>query len=429
MIGEPIRPRILGMRVIPNVDPQLAEKLHLGPRHRAAGLLTCTIDDCLYAALDAATKFADVDVVLAKSFYAGSSHASGPLSGEIIGVLAGCDEEDVTSGLRYALEYLETKAFFVSANEAGTHAFFPHVIASTGRYLSAQAGVEPGSPMAYLIAPPLEAAVGLDAALKAANVTLKVFIEPPSETNFSGGLLVGDIPAVEAAARAFAETIIDLAANPQVLTPKPDLEILSRRFARPVTGAAQTAQPYRILDSGLELDEKPKGFTHLFNNRSLVPKTHPAIAFRGKLDLLQAYVLDSAVAARAEGFDQVAEDLDDVLGYLRRLLAAEVAGTPMPELTVGGLNGDELQKISHNTLKMLGVGWVLPESTMGATVVKLNLLRAASRDIELAAIQTHGQDTHLTTANYDRMIHGLNRLSSAIYVLVCKTLAQQQART
>ena len=46
---------------------------------------------------------------------------------------------------------------------------FPHVIASLGEYLSREAGLAPGTPMAYLVAPPIEATIGLDAALKAAE--------------------------------------------------------------------------------------------------------------------------------------------------------------------------------------------------------------------------------------------------------------------
>ena len=68
--------------------------------------------------------------------------------------------------------------------------------------------------MAYLIAPPLEAMVGLDAALKAADVTLNVFYGPPSETNFAGGLLTGDQAACKAACEAFADTVCSIADDP-----------------------------------------------------------------------------------------------------------------------------------------------------------------------------------------------------------------------
>ena len=94
------RPKLLSVRQLEQVDPQLARSLGLDPkRHVSAGLITCDQDDSLYAALDHATKFADVDVVYAKSFYAGSAHASGPLSGEILGVIAGPDPSEVAEGL------------------------------------------------------------------------------------------------------------------------------------------------------------------------------------------------------------------------------------------------------------------------------------------------------------------------------------------
>lgn len=426
MILEPVKPRILGLRVIPNVDPQLARDLKLADHHRAIGLLTCSSDDALYAALDEGTKAADVDVVYGRSFYAGSAHASGPLSGEVIGIFAAADEESVNSALQAALRYLDHKAWFYSANDECSLIFFPHVIPSTGRYLSKLAGVEPGTPMAYLIAPPIEAMVALDAALKVAAVEMKLFFAPPSETNFAGGLLVGDIVAVEAAAAAFQEKVIQMAASPREVTPRQDLVCLTEKFGRERAGIDKTkTKPYRIMESGLELDSKPNGFTHLFDNRSLVAKNHPAIRFRGKLDLFQAHVLDAQQAAIAEGLGDIAKDLGDILNYLRRLLAAEVTGAPMPQLVVGGLNGDELQKLSHNTKRFLSVGWIMPEASMGPTVVKLNMLRAVSRDVEIAAIDAHGGDTHMAAADRDEMFHGLNRISSAIHVLVCKRINRE----
>lgn len=70
--------------------------------------------------------------------------------------------------------------------------------------------------MAYLIAPPLEAMVGLDAALKAAQVEMKVFYGPPSETNFAGGLLTGEQAACKAACEAFAESVNKIADDPLI---------------------------------------------------------------------------------------------------------------------------------------------------------------------------------------------------------------------
>ncbi len=429
MILEPIKPRVLGLRMIPDVAPDLARDLKLQPHHRSLGLITCTSDDALYASLDEATKAAEVDVVYAKSFYAGSAHASGPLSGEVIGILAAPDPETVSSGVQACLRYLDAKAWFYAADESGRLAFFPHVIPSVGRYLAGVAGVLPGTPMAYLIAPPIEATLGLDAALKVADVQMKAFYAPPSETNYAGGLLVGTIEAVEAAAHAFQETVLDLAVRPQAITPAPGVECLSERFgrARADKGSAGAAK-YRILDSGLELDVKPDGYTHLFDNRSLVPKGHAAIRFRGQLDLLQAYVLDAQLAALSEGFEDVAKDLEDVLRFLREVMAAEVLGRPMPEPVVAGFTPEELHRLSHNTLKYMNVGWVLPDASMGPTVVKMNLVRAFCRQVEIAATDAFGGESHLAPENRDRLLHGFNRLSNAVYVLVCKAVGKVAAR-
>ena len=69
--------------------------------------------------------------------------------------------------------------------------------------------------MAYLIAPPVEAMVALDEALKAADVELKLFYGPPTETNFAGGLLTGDQAACQAACQAFADKVCEVANNPR----------------------------------------------------------------------------------------------------------------------------------------------------------------------------------------------------------------------
>ncbi len=213
-ILDPIKANVLAVRLIPNVEHGFAQQLKLEARERSIGFLTADIDDATYTAIDEATKQADVRVVYAKSFYAGSRHASGPLSGEIIAILAGPDPAEVRSGLDAAIRYLREEAWFYSANDDGSIAFFPHLISQTGAYLSQSAGVPRGTAMAYLIAPPLEATYGIDAALKAADVELRVWYAPPSETNFSGALLTGSQSAARAATRAFQEAVLAVAREP-----------------------------------------------------------------------------------------------------------------------------------------------------------------------------------------------------------------------
>ena len=212
---DPIKPTILATRVIPNVDRSLGAKLELRPDQRSVALVTCDIDDSLYVSLDEATKAADVEVVYAHSFYAGSAHASGPLSGEIIGVLAAPDPAEARAGLAACIDYAENKAWFHAADATGDLAFFAHPIARIGSYLAREAAVPRGTSMAYLIAPPLEATFALDAALKVAEVELAVWFAPPSETNFSGGYLVGEQSAVVAACEAFRDAVVDVATTPR----------------------------------------------------------------------------------------------------------------------------------------------------------------------------------------------------------------------
>ena len=211
----PLPPTLLTCRAIPHADPQFLRELGAPPDQTSLGVVTADQDDSLYAALDHATKFARVTVVYAKSFYAGSAHASGPLSGEILGVLAGHDPDDVAEGLAALRDYLAREAHFYKPTQGAVQpAFFPHVIAETGTYLSQLAGISAGAPLAYLIAPPAESLVAVDAALKAADVRLCRWFGPPTETNFGGAYLTGSLPAVEAAAAAFADAVLDVARAP-----------------------------------------------------------------------------------------------------------------------------------------------------------------------------------------------------------------------
>lgn len=215
MKNDKLRPNVLGVRLISNVSPGLAEKLNLGTRHKSLGIITADMDDVTYTALDEATKDADVEVVYAKSMYAGAGNASTKLAGEVIGIIGGPSPAEVTSGIRAVLNFMKNGSYFVSANEDDSIVYYAYTVSRTGSYLSKTAGVQEGEALAYLIAPPLEAIYGLDAALKAADVELKEFYGPPSETNFGGGLLTGTQSACNAACSAFAEAVRSVAERPK----------------------------------------------------------------------------------------------------------------------------------------------------------------------------------------------------------------------
>ena len=216
MILERIIPTVLSVRRLQRADAKLIEAYGGDPeKHTALGLVTCDQDDAMYVALDEATKQAPIDVIFAKSFYAGAAHASGRLSGEILGVIAARDPEEIDEGLDALIRCLQHDACFYDADGKRTVTVFPHVIASLGEYLAKEAGLAVGTPMAYLVAPPLEATIGLDAALKAAEVRAVRITTPPTETNFACAWLTGDLDACEAAAVAYAAAVVDVASTPK----------------------------------------------------------------------------------------------------------------------------------------------------------------------------------------------------------------------
>jgi len=191
MKNDVIRPNILGIKIISNISPEMAQKLELKSHHKSLGLITADCDDVTYTALDEATKASEVDVVYAKSMYAGAANASTKLAGEVLGIIAGPSPAEVRSGLNAVVDFLEYGATFISANDDDSIAYYAHCVSRTGTYLSEVAGIREGEALAYLVAPPLEAMYALDAAMKAADVKMCELFAPPTETNFGGALLTG----------------------------------------------------------------------------------------------------------------------------------------------------------------------------------------------------------------------------------------------
>ena len=200
--------KVLAVRFLPNASRSLLEKL--GTHCHSLALLTTDCDDATYIALDEATKSARAKVVFARSFYAGAANATQPYAGEVIGILGADTPPDAASAMDAALSALEKVGF----EEYRGVSFLAHTVSSVGTYLAREAGVPIGSAVAYLIAPPLESMYAMDAALKAADVVLCRLYEPPSETNFGGGLLTGTQSACDAACAAFARAVAEVAAQP-----------------------------------------------------------------------------------------------------------------------------------------------------------------------------------------------------------------------
>ena len=201
--------KVLAVRYLSSV-PEAMRKA-LGTDAPCLGLITTDSDDPTYIALDQATKDAQVSVCYGRSFYAGAGNSSTPYAGEVLGILAGPTPGAVRSGMESALSELERVGF----EELNGVPCLAHTVSRCGSFLSKEAGVPEGTPLAYLIAPPLESMYALDAALKAADVVLCKLYKPPTETNFGGGLLTGTQSACAAACAAFREAVEEVAGNPK----------------------------------------------------------------------------------------------------------------------------------------------------------------------------------------------------------------------
>ena len=188
-----IRPSVTAMRVIASVNDGFARELKLPPHIRSLGLITADSDDVTYIAADEATKQAMVEVLI---------------------MLGGPNPAEVRAGLDAMVAHIETGAAFQWANDAEDTAFLAHVVSRTGSYLSSTSGIALGDPIAYLVAPPLEATFGIDAAMKSADVQLVTYVPPPSETNYSAAFLTGSQAACKAACNAFTDAVLDIARHP-----------------------------------------------------------------------------------------------------------------------------------------------------------------------------------------------------------------------
>ena len=203
--------QILAVRYLASATDSLCRQLGAPEGYPCLGLITTDCDDATYIALDEATKSAEVQVCFGQSFYAGAANASTPYAGEVLGILCGTTPGAVRSGMDAVVGALQRIGF----ERSGDVPYLAYTVSSCGSFLASEAGVQEGSALAYLIAPPRESMYALDLALKSADVALCKLYAPPSPTNFGGGLLTGTQSACNAACNAFAQAVAEVARQPK----------------------------------------------------------------------------------------------------------------------------------------------------------------------------------------------------------------------
>ena len=174
---------------------------------------------------------------------------------------------------------------------------------------------------------------------------------------------------------------------------------------------AEQAKPerYRLLRGGY-LEEKPEHLTHL-NGEFLVPKTHPRILFRGKLDTLEAELILCQQAAA-----HLAAPVGEILALARMLIRCDVLEEPVPAEKLCGLTEAEIRKHSHVPQDYYGQPHFMPGAEDGAVIARLNRARCAAREAELAAVAAFS-DREGNPTRVD-ILRALNRMSSMLYLLM-----------
>ena len=171
---------------------------------------------------------------------------------------------------------------------------------------------------------------------------------------------------------------------------------------------------------GVGLEEKPEHMTHLRGN-ILVFKDHPRIAFRGMIDLLEGEIALCQQVCVREGVPALAEELEEVLDFVRHFIRFDVLSEPVGEVRLCGMTPEELRERSHYPEKYYGQGHFLIHYTDSPAILAVNKVRAVVRQTELAAYRAF-RDENGGVARGD-IILGLNRLSSLLWIMMIRLKA------
>ena len=152
----------------------------------------------------------------------------------------------------------------------------------------------------------------------------------------------------------------------------------------------------------------------LLKNGIAVGKGDRIIAFRGEIDSLYAECICACTAAPKGGF--VFEGLAEISKVIGRIMRCEALCESTEFCGVFGYSGDDLREISQNPGKHLGMAHFWPDENASLCMASLNRLRSEVRRCEREAVRAYPECEPWQIS----IIECLNRLSSAVYILMLK---------
>lgn len=150
-----------------------------------------------------------------------------------------------------------------------------------------------------------------------------------------------------------------------------------------------------------------------------VDKGNAQIELRGELDSLMAQAVFACAFARQYAYTDILSGAEDIVRVVRELVNCEGAGKPPAIGRILGLDFDELRHISHNPQMELGIPHYFPDEHTDDMTATLNKLRTDVRRAERAAARAPENEVN------DSIQLVLNRLSSAIYILMLENRAER----
>ena len=186
-------------------------------------------------------------------------------------------------------------------------------------------------------------------------------------------------------------------------------DFLTRERIEILPGEQAKPERYALLGGGY-VEEKPEHMTHL-NAEVLVPKTHPRIAFRGKMDTLEAELILCQLEK-----EELKAPVGEVLALARQIIRCDVLEEPLKWETLCGLTEAQQRRRSHFPQEYYGQPHFMPAAEDGAVIARLNRARCAAREAELAAVAAFSDREGRITR--EDIIKALNRMSSMLYLLM-----------
>ena len=193
-------------------------------------------------------------------------------------------------------------------------------------------------------------------------------------------------------------------------------DFLSRERIEILPAEQAKIQQYKLLSGGF-LAEKPEHMTHLHGD-VLVPKDHPRIIFRGKLDTLEAELILCPLAE-----DRLSDPVGEILALARQIVRCEVLEEELRWDKLCGLTEEEQRRRSHFPQDYYGQPHFTPSAADGAVIARLNRVRCAAREAELAAVAAF-RDREGNPTRPD-ILKAMNRMSSMLYILMVQWKAKK----